>query len=342
MILGIVLLFAFIVVLALIAFLILVWAGSKHLKDLSGVAAHNAPSLTPKKEAVALIIFNAGYFMNNWVERNRSLDLMTKNMQSFSAVLNHELPDIVALQEVDIASRRTYFVNQLKWLAGNHNFSNSAFALAWNKQYVPYPGSTISSHYGAMASGLGLLANHKVISNIRVKLSKSEKLKGVGSSKIAQWLAAELYTDRVLQISKLTISGRELVVMNVHLENSNAESRERQVRDMLSEYKKIDENMPVLVVGDFNSMKLTAENSTVLMGEELDWFKNDSTIRLMLEFFRSISVSTEPSFPSWNPRLRFDYVFFNKWIEPIEEKVLVDCTVSDHLPVLFRFKIRTR
>jgi endonuclease/exonuclease/phosphatase family metal-dependent hydrolase len=62
-----------------------------------------------------------------------------------------------------------------------------------------------------------------------------------------------------------------------------------------------------------------------------------------LESFRSISVvSGEPSFPSWHPRLRFDYVFFNKWIEPVEEKVFVDCTASDHLPVLFRFKIRSK
>jgi endonuclease/exonuclease/phosphatase family metal-dependent hydrolase len=344
MIRVIVLFFIFTIALALFFFLILKWVSSKRLNEESGVAILATHSqLPPERDTVTLIALNVGFFMSNGVAEKRSHDSMMRNMESFSLVLDRELPDIVALQEIDLASRRTYFVNQLNWLANNHNFSNNAFALAWNKQYVPYPGDKMSSHYGPMASGLGLLTNQTLLSNTRIKLAKSEKLKGVGPGKLAQWLAAELYTDRVLHISKLAVSGQELIVMNVHLENSNAQSRERQVKDLLSEYKKINENMPVLVVGDFNSMKLTGKNSNTLTGEEIDWFKNDATIHLMLKSFRSISAtSAEPSFPSWRPRLRFDYVFFNQWIEPVEEKVLTDCTASDHLPVLFRFKIRSK
>lgn len=340
----IILLFVFAFALALFFFLILKWASSRRLHDQSGVVILPAYSLPSSEgDTFKLITLNAGFFMSHRVVKHDSRDSMIRNMQSFSLVLNRERPDIVALQEIDLDSRRSYFLNQLNSLASNNNFSSSAFALAWSKQYVPYPGIKMSSHYGPMACGLGLLTNHSLLSNTRIKLAKSERLKGVGSGKLVQWLAAKLYTDRVLQISKLVVARRELIVMNVHLENSNAQSRERQVKDLLGEYKKIHPSMPVLVVGDFNSMKVTEKNSDVLTGEEISWFENDSTIDLMVEYFRSTSITTvEPTFPTGRPRLRFDYVFFNQWIEPLEEKVLTDCTVSDHLPVLFRFKIRSK
>ena len=41
-------------------------------------------------------------------------------------------PDILLLQEVDISSKRSAYVNQLQWLLNNTHFNSAAYASIWN------------------------------------------------------------------------------------------------------------------------------------------------------------------------------------------------------------------
>lgn len=333
--------FLIVLVLSFMLILLLHWASSRHIKIESSVFQNDAPEPS-MSETLSIMTFNAAYFKGAFnPSRSVSEATMRSNLHSYAGILEQLKPDIVALQEVDIDCRRTYHTNQVQWIANNLQFQFSAHALAWNKRYVPFPRSRFSEHFGSMASGQGILSRYPITNNQRIMLPKADHLIGVNSSFLAQTVAGQLYTRRIAQISFIRMGSQDLVVINVHLENSNATSRMRQMKKVIEHYYLIDPSLPVIILGDFNTIVPKIEQSISLTDREKSWFQNDQTLDLLgAESFNSLSfTSIDCSFPSTQPRLRFDHIFFNKWVEPIEEKIIYHSTASDHLPVWFRFKI---
>jgi endonuclease/exonuclease/phosphatase family metal-dependent hydrolase len=334
--------FLIVVVLGIMLILLLRWASSRYIKTESAVFQHGGSEYSVS-DTLSIITFNAAYFKGAFnPSRSVSEADMRSNLHSYAEIVEQLRPDIVALQEVDIDCRRTYHTNQVHWVASNLQFQFSAHALAWNKRYVPFPGSRFSEHFGSMASGQGLLSRYPITTNQRIVLPKADSLNGVNSSFLAQVAAGQLYTRRIAQVSSIRMGSQDLVVINVHLENSNATSRMRQMKNVIEQYQSIDPSLPVIILGDFNTIVPQMEQSISLTDRERSWFQNDQTLDMLgAESLNSLSfTSKDCSFPSTQPRLRFDHIFFNRWIEPIEEKVIYHSTASDHLPVWFRFKIR--
>lgn len=334
--------FLIVLVLGIMLIVLLHWASSRYIKTESAVFQQGTPAHSVA-DTLSIITFNAAYFKGAFnSSRTVSEVNMRSNLHSYAGILEQLRPDLVALQEVDIDCQRTYHTNQVQWLASNLQFQFSAYALAWNKRYVPFPGGRFSEHFGSMASGQGLLSKYPITTNQRIVLPKADSLIGVNSSFLAQMVAGQLYTRRIAQVSSIRMDSQDLIVVNVHLENSNAASRMKQVKAVLEHYRLIDPLLPVVILGDFNTVVPTQRASPFLTDKEHSWFETDDTINGLLdETLQSLSIaSTDLTFPAASPRLRFDHVFFNQWIEPIEEKVIYRSTASDHLPVWFRFKIR--
>jgi len=149
--------------------------------------------------------------------------------------------DIALIQEIDIASKRSYYVDQRQYLTENFAGS-SAFAYNFNSIFVPIP---FPEFIGKVESGLLNLSLFQTSEAFRMSLPNP-----------FTWPVRAVNLKRCLLISRLPLenSAAELVIVNLHLEAYDTSGgREAQTKAMLdfmySEYAK---GNYVIAGGDFN------------------------------------------------------------------------------------------
>ncbi|MCP4215126.1 MAG: hypothetical protein GY765_10735 [bacterium] len=281
-----------------------------------------------------ILTYNIGYLSG--MTNNRSVEsvksLYDRNMATFLKKVNEPAPGILCLQEIDFNSRRSFLVDQMGHIARAAGYTYGARAVNWDKRYVPFPYWPPSVHFGRMLSGQAILSRWPIMETKRHVLCKP-----AGNP----FYYNKFYLDRLLQVVKINMDGRELVIFNLHLEAFDLAARELQARRVMEVYKTYSQRFPVLVVGDFNSVPPQAVKSGYVDEPEAD-FKGDRSIELFLEE-RSLSAVDLQTFtyPSDTPTRKLDYIFYNDQLELVESLVL-PLDSSDHLPLLARFRFKAK
>jgi len=149
--------------------------------------------------------------------------------------------DITLIQEIDIASKRSYYADQREFLTADFSGS-SAFAYNFNSIFVPIP---VFQFIGKVESGLLNLSRFQITEAFRMSLPNP-----------FTWPVRTVNLKRCLLISRHPIanSAAELVIVNLHLEAYDSSGgREAQTKALLdflySEYAK---GNYVIAGGDFN------------------------------------------------------------------------------------------
>jgi len=135
------------------------------------------------------------------------------------------------------------------------------------------------------------------------------------------------YIDRLAQVSKTTIGGKTVVLINVHLEAYDKVTRINQTRSiakLFNTYK----NFPVLLAGDFNS----------------DIDDDNAAINIIMDIpgIKSAGHNEGKTYPSNQPNKRIDYIFYNElFLELKDAEILTSFgQSSDHLPLMMKFKLK--
>lgn len=134
---------------------------------------------------------------------------------------------------------------------------------------------------------------------------------------------------RSIQKAIIDIDGKELQIINVHgIWNKDKVGDDRTIMQSKFILDNIREDIPVIVVGDFNLLPDT-ESIKIL---------NDKLINLIEEY--NIK-STRPTFDDGLDvgNLVCDYVFVNDKIVVNDLKV-INSNISDHLPIILDFDIK--
>lgn len=285
-------------------------------------------------DTLSVMTYNIGYFsgMTNNLPVDRKKTLFKDNLQKSISLLRPYDFDFIGLQEVDFNSARSFHYNQFDSLGKYLNFHQGAYAVNWDKLYVPFPYFPIKFHFGSIYSGQGLLSKIQLISNELFVLDKPIN---------APFYYNAFYLDRILQINKVLIGKDTLVIMNVHLEAFDKETRELQAEKVLKVFNSYANNLPVILMGDFNSRPTFGSERT----------EDESTIKIFFDnplIDEAISkeryLKDESRFYTFNtakPYERLDYIFYNKnKIQKINSDVLRKAkTISDHLPVWMSFTL---
>lgn len=288
-----------------------------------------------KGEVFTVMTYNIGYLsgMLNNLPIKTTKELFEKNMQTALQRLENVEPDFIGFQEIDFHSRRSFYVNQVQTIAQKAGYKYAAVAVNWDKQYVPFPYWPPSAHFGKMLSGQAVLSRWPILSAQRVVLEKP-----AGSP----FYYNALYLDRLIQVVKIKIKESEIIVLNVHLEAFDRETREKQAGKVLEMYRSFEKDYPVLVIGDFNSIPPDAPRKNNFIDEPGMDFTDDNTIGLFLAE-KSLSVA-EPvtfTFPSDSPTRKLDHIFYNHdKITLIKSRVLEGIDSSDHLPLVMEFSLK--
>lgn len=170
-----------------------------------------------------------------------SPERVSENMSAIADFIREGDYDLCLLQEADRASARTQNVDQLDFYAEQTGFG-WAYAANYRCRFVPYPLPPI----GKVETGIATLTNlASAGAPVRISLPCP-----------FQWPVRTANLKRCLLVSRypITDSGKELVVVNLHLEAyDNGEGKAAQSKALLalleSEYQK---GNYVIAGGDFN------------------------------------------------------------------------------------------
>ncbi len=148
------------------------------------------------------------------------------------------------------------------------------------------------------------------------------------------------YLDRLIQKTWVKTTKGDLLIMNVHLEAFNQETRIMHVEAVIKEYLKYADNSAVLLIGDFNSRAMDANGPLDESARKM--FEVKGIAPAITDSLFTIDPIHNYTFSSGNPVEKIDYIFYNtKFIGKLNAKVLQEFgETSDHFPVWMRFYIK--
>ena len=196
---------------------------------------------------------NASYFFDGGSDVIPSDEArVNQNMESIFAFLNEERADVMLLQEVDHAGKRTHGLNESRYILDNIEGPYTAtFANNYKVLYIPYPIPPI----GNVDSGLLTVSVYDMNYATRVSMPCPY-----------DWPMRIVNLKRCLMIDRIAIEGtdKDLILINLHLEAyADAEGQKAQIDAMLSvleeEYAK---GNYVIAGGDFNQTFSNVDTSS--------------------------------------------------------------------------------
>lgn len=297
----------------------------------STIYEHAGISAASPKDTLTIATYNIGYFsgMTNNLPVKRTEEFVKKNEEILISLLDDMNVDILAVQEVDFDANRSFYVDQLKTIAERNGFASSARAVNWDMKHVPFPYWPIDRNFGQMLSGQGIASKFTILKNRIEKLSRPLN---------APFWYNQFYLDRLVQIAEINV-GRPLIVMNLHLEAFDPETRELQAHRVVELVREYINNFPVILTGDFNSpIPFNKETTLRTITSEL------GLREAIPDSIASTMVGLVGTFPADAPRYKIDHVFYHPdQIVPVGWHIPDSLTAaSDHLPVAFKFTFKTK
>ena len=313
------------VLLIVAAVIFFFWASSPTMdeKNYQQLITNQFENTTDNDSIYSIVTYNIGYLSG--MTNNRAVakpkELFDKNLEIVIAETKKVNPDIIAFQEIDYNASRSYKINQQNEIAKlGYNYISQS--INWDETYVPFPYWPPSMHFGKVISGQSIISKYSLKDNQRIVLERVED---------NPFYRDALYLERLAQVSMVELNGKEVVIINVHLEAFDKKTRVKQFRAVMKMFNKYKETNPTILLGDFNS-KARDEKAII---QEI--FKMNDVGNAA---FNELNIAN--TFDTKNPTERIDYIFYTKnSIEMVSGKVLTQFgQASDHLPVEMQFKLK--
>ena len=117
---------------------------------------------------------------------------VTSNLEGLARKIRQVDPDVLLLQEVDVRSKRSAFIDQLQWLLDHTALNYGVYASQWRADFIPSDG------LGAMDDGNAILARWPLTDAARIALPLRRDQDA---------LTAYFYLRRNLLTAKLKLPG---------------------------------------------------------------------------------------------------------------------------------------
>src|SRR5262245_28027236 len=235
--------------------------------------------------------------------------------------------DVALLLEVDFASRRTYDIDQLQYIAAALGWGFVARVITWECRYLPAPLWAPQHHAGRLRAGQGVISRYPLVQNTRQRLSQP----------LTQPLLSPLFSPyRTVQMVDMQCGDRTVRFLNVHLEPRDTAARQRQAQELVAFVRHVATPNCVLM-GALNSVA-----SEVTAGPDGPAVSQDRTLDIITSGLRDrLRMVTEMHPPS-RPEPRYycrEHALVGPGLQIVETQVVMpDEPVSDHLPLLVRLR----
>ena len=286
-----------------------------------------------------------------------SKDEIYPNLEGLVARIREIQPDILMLQEVDVESKRTGYIDQVQWLLDHTYFNYGAYASMWQAQYVPSDG------LGRINTGNAILSRWEITEAERIQLN----LRGDQDA-----LTKYFYLRRNILKTKIALPGvASFYVVNAHLDAFSTDDTKRlQIERVKEEFDKLSSAGAIFVAGgDFNLIPPGSDSTDFcdedrcpgesfhgpddnpkhkegsFLTPEITWLQNlydRYQPAVSLEKYVANQNHYFTSNPDWNAfwDRKIDYLFTNyHWVTGSDSTHQYITDLSDHIPVSARMEV---
>ena len=347
-IIGCILLIAVIAAAGLFAFLTITEFKPAATQTLEIDPSEEDPTAAALGKEYKLISWNTGYgalgdnadfFMDGGKGvKTASKDRVLANMEKMTTRLQEEDPDFIFLQEVDVDSSRSSYIDESEMFDNAFGEMDSTFATNYRVAFVPYPVPPI----GSVESGIMTLTSCRLRDSVRISLPCP-----------FSWPVRLGNLKRCLMVDRVPIEGSddELVLVNLHLEAYDSGEGKVLQTLQLSEFLKEEREKGNYVIagGDFNQAFSEADRDLYPVAEGL-WTPG----LLDAGAFRGWQLLTDAKTPTCRSLDKplegadpenFQYYVIDGFIVSdnieVESVTTLDegFTATDHNPVVLKFKL---
>ena len=286
-----------------------------------------------RSDTLSVMTYNLGYLsgMTNNMPVDPEKSLFDQNLARAKGLLAKWDPDLIGFQEIDYGSHRSFQVDQAKSLSSAYR--SRVKSINWDKRYVPFPYWPPSVHFGKIVSGQSIFSKFPVRNSERIVLPGPES---------APFYYRAFYLDRLIQLAEVTTDGGVIIVLNIHLEAFDEQTRELQASKVIELVEKYANDVPLILMGDFNARPpyATERNS---QENTMKLFTDHPLLASAITKEEYLSAESQHfTFDTAKPYEKLDYIFYNpKFVNPVSAVTLTEAgEISDHLPVFFTFTLK--
>lgn len=286
-----------------------------------------------------------------------SKDEVLSHLKGIADKLNEVQPDILLLQEVDVKSKRSAYIDQVQWLLDHTFFNYGTFASAWKVQVIPSDG------LGRMNMGNAVLSRWKITDAERIQLP----LRGDQDA-----LTTHFYLRRNILKAKIALPGvKDFYAVNVHASAfSTDDTKKRHIEIFKEELDKLSAAGAYFVSGgDLNTLPPGAVKTDYCIenkcqGESFHGPNDDPKhkegnyftpeVTWLQDLYDSYSAAVPldkylvnerhyfTNTPHWDGfwQKKLDYLFTNqKWIVGSDSTHQDATQLSDHTPISIKWEV---
>ena len=183
------------------------------------------------------------FWFDCWGDRVQlTREEVEQNLGEIAALINEIKPDILLLEEIELNSRRSAYMNMVQRLLDQTELNYGAYFSTWDSRYIPSEG------LGRMNLGNAILSTFPIVDSVRIKQAERTDLDA---------LTHPFYIKRAIGRAEIEIGEKSLAAFVVHTEAYDQDgTKQTQIEQIFKQVS--DETLPFLLGGDFNELPPTA------------------------------------------------------------------------------------
>ena len=207
-------------------------------------AEHPAPIANPT--GLKVMAWNVKYgacrvdfWFDFWGDRVQlSEGEVTDCLSKISALIKEYDPDVLMTEEIEVDSKRSAYVDMVRFILENTNLQYATFDETWNTRYIPQEG------VGRITLGNAIFSRYPV--------TRAERIRQVDRTD-QDPLTSTFYIKRAIGRAEIDLGDRKVAAFVVHTEAyDNDGTKQNQIQQIFDVLK--EEALPWVIGGDFNEL----------------------------------------------------------------------------------------
>lgn len=183
------------------------------------------------------------FWFDFWGDRTQLTEAEVRaHLARIHALINEVKPDVLLVQEIDVNSRRSAYVDMVRSILDNTHLQYATYVPTWTSRYVPSEG------VGRMDMGNAIFSTYPIVSAERIpQVDRTDQ----------DPVTRTFYLHRGIGRAVLKVGQREVAVLVLHTEAYDRDGTKQKHLKQAEELMRA-ETLPFLIGGDFNSLPPTA------------------------------------------------------------------------------------
>lgn len=214
-------------------------------------ADHSAPVANPTQ--LKVMAWNVKYgacridfWFDFWGDRTQmSTTEVTDCLTKVAALIREYDPDILMTEEIEVDSKRSAYIDQVRFLLENTNLRYAMYGETWDARYVPSEG------VGRINLGNAIFSRYPITRGERIRQVDRTDQDGV---------TAAFYIHRAISRAEVNLGDRTVAAYAVHTEAyDNDGTKQKQIAQIYDLLKA--ESLPWVAGGDWNELPPVCDES---------------------------------------------------------------------------------